>query len=72
MKERAKTKAEIEVELVKVRGLLARLRARADVDEDDTSMLYGAQQALIWMLGRGGSPSDLQDLIEDLAEVLPP
>jgi hypothetical protein len=62
-----KSRNDVIVELVKVRSQLAKLRA--DGEEGDTSLLYGAQQALVWMLNGGGmSPSELHDLIYDLVE----
>ena len=61
-----KSRNDIIVELVKVRGQLAKLRN--DSEDDNTDMLYGAQQALVWMLEDGMSPSSLHDLIQDLAE----
>ena len=61
-----KTQAKIERELVKVRDLLKQCRDSGS-DED---MLYGAQQALGWVLGQLQSPSKLAELIEDTAEVL--
>lgn len=62
-----KTKSAVEVELMLVRAMLARLRKESG--EEHTSMLYGSQQALVWMLSNGAmSPSKLQDLIDELAE----
>lgn len=63
-----KTKNDVIVELIKVRGQLAKLRN--DSGEDETSMLYGAQQALVWMVNEGMSPSELHDVIHDLSEDL--
>ena len=56
-----KTEAEIRQELQEVRKRLAKIRA---VGSDDTETLYGAQQALGWVLGELGSPSDLERIIE--------
>jgi hypothetical protein len=63
-----RSRAEITVELVKVRAILAKLRS--DDGEDSTDMMYGAQQALAWLVEKAMSPSDLHDVISDLAEEL--
>jgi hypothetical protein len=60
------TEIEIVRELKRVRELLAAYRANGD-NED---MLYGAQQALVWVLGRGISPSELEQAIQEIAEDL--
>ena len=49
-----------------VRKLLAECRVRGE-DED---MLYGAQQALLWMLQRGISPTELEATIVAVAAEL--
>ena len=65
-----RSRAEITVELVKVRAILAKLRSDDHGDEDSTDMMYGAQQALAWLVEKAMSPSDLHDVISDLAEGL--
>jgi hypothetical protein len=65
-----KPRSELEIELVLVRGMLARLRQESG--EDGTGILYGAQQALVWILEDKMSPSKLQDLIEEVADELAP
>jgi len=62
-----KTEAEIKKELRKVRALLAKKR-KAGVD--DVDILYGAQQALGWIVENLGSPSGLDRTIDRLAEDL--
>lgn len=54
---------EIARELKKVRQLLQEYRA----NEWDDNMLYGAQQALVWVLKRGDSPSRLEATIDYVA-----
>jgi hypothetical protein len=57
---------EIARELKRVRTLLRQRRAT----DGETDILYGAQQALSWVLERGVSPSELVAVIEKLAEEL--
>lgn len=59
-----KTKTEIEIETLKVRAMLEAARSRGD---EDTDMLYGAQQALGWVLGELRSPTDLEDFVRTTA-----
>ena len=61
-----KSMSDVTIELVKVRELLATLRKESG--EDNTEMLYGAQQALAWMLNEGDPPSRLWAIIEEIAE----
>jgi hypothetical protein len=63
----AMTELEVARELKSVRRLLAEYRANGENDE----MLYGAQQALVWVLGRGLSPSRLEEVIHEVAKELP-
>ena len=63
-----KNEIDIRRELREVRRLLAKARAEARVDDDaDIDMLYGAQQALGWVLEELGSPSDLDREIRKIA-----
>jgi NAD-dependent SIR2 family protein deacetylase len=57
---------EIHQELKRVRKLLAQYR----VNDWDDSLLYGAQQALVWMLEQGVSPSELEKTILEVAKDL--
>lgn len=61
-----KTELDIARELKRVREQLAQWRANGWDDD----LLYGAQQALIWMLGRGTPPSELEAVIMALAKEL--
>ena len=54
-------------QMLAIRRILQRKRKRKPLDGEADAMLYGAQQALFWMLGTGMSPIDLDGLIEDLA-----
>lgn len=60
-----KTRIEIERELTKVRRALKRHREAGL--EDDTDMLYGAQQALGWIVEGKQPMSRLQKTIEHIA-----
>jgi hypothetical protein len=62
-----KTETEIEQELLEVRRLLAK---RRDAGSEDTDMLYGAQQALGWVIEKLKSPSKLETTIERVADWL--
>jgi hypothetical protein len=59
-----KTELEVRRELREVRKLLKALRAEGE----DVDMMYGAQQALIWLLGDGKKPSELEKMIHELAK----
>lgn len=58
-----RTKNEIERELRAVRKRLSEIRAAGS---EDTDTLYGAQQALGWVLGELSSPTQLELLIEQV------
>lgn len=60
----ARTELEVARELKSVRKMLAKWR-KAGEDED---LLYGAQQALLWVLKRGMSPTELEGAIQELAQ----
>lgn len=59
-----KTEAEAVAELAAIRKRLERDRSLNRNNE----LLYGAQQALGWMLNELGSPSELDDFILKLAK----
>lgn len=61
-----RTETEIEKELREVRRLLKTCRDGGD-DED---MLYGAQQALGWVIEKLQSPSEFEVTIKHIAEWL--
>lgn len=61
-----KQELEIARELKKVRVLLGELRANGE----NTSLMYGAQQALVWMMGQGMPPTELCGLIQRVAKAL--
>ena len=63
-----KTESEIRLELNEVRQLLSKLRANGL--HDDIDMLYGAQQALGWILGELEPPSEMEKMIYLLAQCL--
>jgi hypothetical protein len=62
-----KTADEIEFELSRVRQLLRLHRASGD---EDNGMLYGAQQALGWIIEGLQSPSMLENTIAEVAQLL--
>jgi hypothetical protein len=57
---------EVAKELKRVRDLLKEYRA----NKWDEDMLYGAQQALVWVMEQGISPSELEETIQFVAEYL--
>ena len=59
-------RAELEIarELKRVRKLLVEIRENGD----DQKLMYGAQQALVWVLKQGISPSELDATISSVAE----
>lgn len=59
-----KTELEMRRELKSVRSLLAENR-RNGIDID---ILYGAQQALAWIIEEARSPSELESVIRQIAE----
>jgi hypothetical protein len=59
-----KTRSAVLAELKRVRELLAVQQC----DGDDTDLMYGAQQALVWILGEGAAPSYVGKVIEQLCE----
>lgn len=61
-----KTKAEVEQQLREVRAILEADRARGS---KDTDMMYGAQQALGWVLGELKAPAEMEKFITALALV---
>ena len=65
-----KTQREIVSELRSVRTALASIRDEGSNTLMFGDMMYGAQQALVWMLDEGRSPSSLQCLIDELSETL--
>jgi hypothetical protein len=62
-----RTEQEIRQELKAVRDHLEKYRAN---ECDDTEMLYGAQQALGWVLNELRAPSEVEDIIHSAAKVL--
>ena len=58
-----KSRSEIEIQLLLVRAQLAKVRN----DGEDEALLYGAQQALLWALGEGMSPSNVWGVVENFA-----
>lgn len=62
-----RTLDEIEKELLEVRALL---KKRRDDGSEDTDMLYGAQQALGWVIEKLRSPSEVEKAIERVAAAL--
>lgn len=65
-----RTELEVTRELKNVRKLLAEYRARGEDYEGATNILYGAQQALIWLLYKGDSPTRLEEIIREAEEII--
>jgi hypothetical protein len=63
-----RSETEIRRELKRVRHLLKEMRDAGQ--QDETDLLYGAQQTLCWILKDGRSPSDVEQLIHKLAETI--
>lgn len=62
-----KTELEIRRELRAVRAML---EAKRVAGSEDTDTLYGAQQALGWMLGELRSPTELEAAVHAAAATL--
>ena len=66
-----RTELEVARELKRVRKILADIRAdNGEAGDADENIMYGAQQALVWMLRQGMSPIQLDAVILKLAEDL--
>jgi hypothetical protein len=59
-----KTEQQVRTELVRVREVLKRAR---DEDGEEEAVLYGAQQALGWVLGELRAPSQLEAILVRLS-----
>ena len=62
-----RTEQEIRQELKAARDHLEKYQAN---ECDDTEMLYGAQQALGWVLSKAKAPSEVEEIIQSAAKVL--
>ena len=62
-----RTEQEIRQELKAVRGHLEKYRAN---ECDDIQMLYGAQQALGWVLNEAKAPSEVEEIIQSAVKAL--
>jgi len=58
-----RTRTEIEKELIEVRKILKDIRECGG----DSNFQYGAQQALVWILGEARSPSEVEELLIEIA-----
>ena len=64
-----KSETDIQRELFNIKRMLAEMRTNSNIDSTETDMLYGAEQALSWVIGGFRSPTEVEEIIREAADM---